>query len=149
MTIPTNLRAHWISVLASAPPASLAGAAETFGILPEPLWLRRPEVGLAVVRARTGGTGAQFNLGDMTITRCALRLASGEMGVAYIAGRDLRHAELAALFDALLQTEARERVERGVVHPLEALLASRRALTHAQAQSTRVEFMTMVRGDNP
>lgn len=149
MTTSTNPRAHWISVLARAPLANLAVAAESFGALPDHFWLRRPEIGLAMVRGRTGGTGAQFNLGDMTITRCALRLHSGEMGVAYIAGRNNRHAELAALFDALMQTDAQDRVERVVLQPLEKLLAEKRNETLAQAQSTKVEFMTMVRGDNP
>lgn len=148
MTTAHHPRAHWMSLLANAPLASLAAAADTFGPLPQPLWLRRPEIGLAMVRARTGGTGAQFNLGDMSITRCTLRLPSGEMGVAYIAGRELRHAELAAMFDALMQTEARGRVEQLVLQPLEQLLNERRAMARAQAQSTKVEFMTMVRGDS-
>lgn len=101
-----------------------------------------------MVRARTGGTGAQFNLGEMTVTRCALRLHSGQMGVAYVAGRDIRHAEYAAIFDALMQSEAHEEVRRKVLQPIELALAKRKSAIAAQAQATKVDFMTMVRGED-
>ncbi len=141
-------RARWMALLAKAPPGLFASAVASFGALPDYLWLRKPEVGLAMVRARTGGTGAQFNLGEMSVTRCALRLASGEMGVAYVAGRDRGHAEKAALFDALMQSEARPRVEEIVLQPIAAALDAALCATLAQAAETKVEFMTMVRGED-
>lgn len=143
----TPERAHWISLLAKAPANALAGAVAAYGPLPAYQWLRQPEIGLAMVRARTGGTGAQFNLGEMTVTRCALRLQSGQMGVAYVAGRDLRHAEYAAVFDALMQSDAQEEVRRKVLQPVEQALAERKSEAAAQAQATKVDFMTMVRGE--
>ncbi len=145
-TVPA--RARWMSLLAKAPPHVLSEAVAQYGALPSYLWLRRPEVGLAMVRARIGGTGAQFNIGEMSMTRCALRLASGEMGIAYLAGRDMRHAELAAIFDALMQSDAAEKVRQTVLQPIESALAEKLARTHAQAQATKVEFMTMVRGED-
>lgn len=144
---PSSERARWMSLLAKASCDILSRAVAQYGELPPYLWLRRPEVGLAMVRARTGGTGRQFNLGEMSVTRCALRLQSGETGVAYVAGRDTRHATLAAMFDALMQSDAREKVERTVLRPIESALAEKRARTVAQAQSTRVEFTTMARGE--
>jgi alpha-D-ribose 1-methylphosphonate 5-triphosphate synthase subunit PhnG len=141
-------RARWISLLAKAPPEILQEVAGQYGALPQFLWLRRPEVGLAMVRARTGGTGRQFNLGEMSITRCALRLQSGQTGIAYVAGRNMRHAELAAVFDALMQSDACDRVQQAVLQPIEAALLQRLAQTRSQAQATRVEFMTMARGDD-
>lgn len=141
-------RARWISLLAKAPADALHEAARQYGDLPQFLWLRRPETGLAMVRARAGGTGAQFNLGEMSVTRCALRLSSGQTGVAYVAGRDKGHAELAAVFDALMQSDEHARVRDMVLQPIEAALAERHARDHAQAQATRVEFMTMVRGED-
>src|SRR5262245_56280426 len=100
-------------------------------------WLRAPESGLAMVRARAGGTGAKFNLGEMTVTRCALRLESGAVGVAYIAGRSHRKAELAALADAWLNTpEARERVERELIEPLRVRLEAEAARQQRKAQAT-------------
>lgn len=141
-----------MSLLAKAPAATLAEAAENYslqhGAVPAYLWLRRPEIGLAMVRARSGGTGQQFNLGEMSVTRCALRLASGQIGAAYVAGRDARHAEWAALFDALLQTDAAPQVWQSVLQPIEQALAAQRALSEARAAATKVEFMTMVRGEN-
>jgi alpha-D-ribose 1-methylphosphonate 5-triphosphate synthase subunit PhnG len=101
-----------------------------------------------MVRARTGGTGAQFNVGEMSMTRCALRLASGEMGIAYLAGRDMHHAELAAIFDALMQSDAAAKVQQTVLQPIETALAEKLAQIHAQARATKVEFMTMVRGED-
>lgn len=150
MTTPQVMptRARWISLLAKAPPHVLSSAVAQYGTLPSYLWLRRPEVGLAMVRARVGGTGAQFNVGEMSMTRCALRLASGEMGIAYVAGRDTRHAELAAIFDALMQSDAAEKVQQTVLQPIETALAEKLAQTHAQAKATKVEFMTMVRGED-
>ena len=112
-------------------------------------WLRQPEVGMVMVRARTGGGGSQFNLGQMTVTRCALRLASGEAGLGYVQGRSKRHAELAALFDALLQDDARRPALEGqVVRPLEAASAARRDERSRKANSTKVNFFTLVRGEN-
>jgi alpha-D-ribose 1-methylphosphonate 5-triphosphate synthase subunit PhnG len=145
-------RALWMSLLAKAPSTILADTVNEYtrlhGSLPSYVWLRRPEIGLAMVRARTGGTGQQFNLGEMSVTRCALRLASGEMGVAYVAGRDARHATWAAIFDALLQSDSAAQVEQIVLAPIEAALAAQRALTEARAEATRVDFMTMVREEN-
>ncbi len=109
-------------------------------------WLRRPETGLFMLRGRIGGTGDRFNLGEVTVTRCALRLATGETGVAYVRGRSHRHAELAALADALLQSPLhREAVQRTLIAPLERSTESARMHMHQQAQSTRVEFFTVAR----
>ncbi|PUA18147.1 phosphonate C-P lyase system protein PhnG [Glaciimonas sp. PCH181] len=145
-------RASWMSLLAKAPTAVLIAAVRDYiqqhGALPAHVWLRRPEIGLAMVRARTGGTGQQFNLGEMSLTRCALRLPSGHMGVSYVAGRDAQHAEWAALFDALLQSDASAQVDQIVLQPIKQALAAQRALTEARAAVTKVDFMTMVRGEN-
>ena len=141
-------RASWMRLLAKAPQEILSEAVAKYGALPAYQWLRRPEIGLAMVRGRTGGTGAQFNVGEMSLTRCALRLATGEMGVAYVAGRDLRHAEWAAIFDALMQSDACEKVRQIVLQPVASALAKKTSETIANARATKVEFMTMVRGEN-
>jgi alpha-D-ribose 1-methylphosphonate 5-triphosphate synthase subunit PhnG len=145
-------RAHWMSLLAKAPAQVLAETVSRYtrehGALPSYVWLRRPEIGLAMVRARAGGTGQQFNLGEMSVTRCALRLASGQMGVAYVAGRDAHHAEWAAVFDALLQSDSAAQVEHIVLEPIRQALAAQRTETEVRAEATRVDFMTMVRGEN-
>lgn len=128
--------------------AALDELEQGIGALPPPAheWLRRPETGLFMLRGRIGGTGDRFNLGEVTVTRCALRLATGETGVAYVRGRSHRHAELAALADALLQSPLhREAVQQTLIAPLERSAESARMRMQQQAQSTRVEFFTVAR----
>ncbi len=33
-----------------------------------------------MVRGRAGGGGSAFNLGEMTVTRCSVRIATGQVG---------------------------------------------------------------------
>jgi len=108
--------------------------------------LRRPETGLVLVRGRAGGRGQQFNFGEMTVTRCAVQLDSGIVGHAYVGGRDRRHAELAALVDALLQdTVHAPALLAGVIEPLAAEAAARRLRKAREAAATKVEFFTVAR----
>jgi len=104
--VPTTeqARQRWMSVLAKAPGDSLQNHFFKLGDVPAYSPLREAETGLVMVRGRTGGVGNRFNLGEMTVTRCAVRLDSGETGVSYVAGRDKQHAELAAVCDAMMQS---------------------------------------------
>ncbi len=114
--------------------------------LPDYSPLREPETGLVMVRGRTGGVGNRFNLGEMTVTRAAIRLESGETGVSYVAGRDKRHAEIAAVVDALMQSDAhRGRVAETVIEPLSEIAAQKKTQTLRQRAATRVDFFTMTR----
>ena len=97
-----------------------------------------------MVRGLAGGGGAAFNLGEMTVTRCTVRTVTGLIGHAYVAGRDERQAELAALVDALMQDPDRtDSLDTGVISPLEAQQAARRADRAARAAATRVRFFAM------
>ncbi len=49
--------------------------------------LRRPEIGLVMVRGRIGGDGAPFNMGEATVTRAAVSLPGGEVGFGHVLGR--------------------------------------------------------------
>lgn len=110
--------------------------------------LRAPETGLVMLRGRMGSSGAPFNFGEATVTRCAVKLAGGEEGHGYVMGRNAAHARAAALCDALLQDEAQAgNIAQSVLQPLEALLAERRATLRSKAAATKVDFFTMVRGD--
>jgi alpha-D-ribose 1-methylphosphonate 5-triphosphate synthase subunit PhnG len=150
-------RAAWMRVLALAQSDALDAAYSQLGktaALSGYRLLRKPESGMAMVRARAGGTGAQFNLGEMSVTRCAVVLdeAQGQpatAGVAYVQGRGTRHAEQAAVLDALLQLPVwHQRVMDIVIAPLERALTERAARQAATAAQTRVEFFTMVRGED-
>jgi alpha-D-ribose 1-methylphosphonate 5-triphosphate synthase subunit PhnG len=143
-----DARRRWMSVLATAPAADLEDRWQALSESPRYRMLRWPQTGLVMVRGRTGGTGTRFNLGELTVTRCAVQLETGQVGVAYVRGRDRRHAEVAALLDALLQDPARrETLERAIVAPLAAAAEARRQAVAARVAPSRVEFFTMVRGE--
>ena len=133
-----------MAVLARASAEEIARHLADAPPLPAHRRLRGPETGLVMVRGRAGGDGAPFNLGEMTVTRCTVRVESGAIGHAHAAGRDHAQAEIAAVLDALLQDGAwRERLEALVIAPLEAAQAERRAETARRAAATKVEFFTM------
>ena len=138
-------RKAWMGQLAKAPPAALAALWDE--AVPHEV-LRPPEVGAVMVQGRMGGTGAPFNLGEMTVTRCSLRLPSGEVGHATVQGRDKDHARRAALLDALMQGPRGPEVRARVLAPLAQARAEAAGSRAAQAAATRVEFFTLVRGED-
>ena len=142
---PHAARQRWMAVLATAGAAEIAARLDALPPPPPHTRLRGPEVGLVMVRGRAGGDGAGFNLGEMTVTRCAVQLQGGLVGHAYVAGRDTQQAELAALLDALLQDPARQAALLDVViNPLAAAQAEAASLEARRAAATKVEFLTMV-----
>lgn len=142
-------RQEWMGLLARAPEGALDALWKTLGPEPGFDWLRPPETGGVMVRGRMGGTGAPFNLGEMTVTRCALRLAEGgTVGHAYVQGRDKAKARQAALVDALMQTDRAEEMRDAVLAPLAAEMDAARTSRAARAAATKVEFFTMVRGED-
>ena len=82
------------------------------------------------------------------VTRCALRLVTGEVGHGNVQGRDRGHALNAALVDALMQTPDAAAVATQVLAPLAAEEAARRGARAARAARTKVEFFTLVRGED-
>lgn len=143
-----NLRKSWMGLLAKAPEGQVAALLDAAMTRPAFTWLRAPEIGSTMVQGRAGGTGAPFNLGEMSVTRCALTLDSGEVGHAYIQGRRKTCAEAAALVDALMQTEAAPTLRKAVLDPLEDAMQTARAARAAKAAATKVDFFTMVRGED-
>lgn len=142
---PRTARQIWMGLLARAGSARLA---ELFPDLPAHQILRAPEVGAVMVQGRVGAAGGPFNLGEMSVTRCALRLGDGTVGHAHVQGRDKAHATRAAVIDALMQTDAAERLQAAVLAPLAAEEAARRHARATRAAATKVEFFTLVRGEN-
>ena len=143
-------RQIWMGLLARARPQRLR---DLFPDLPQHEVLRAPEIGAVMVRGRIGGSGQPFNLGEMTVTRCALRLAAGAagsaaVGYAHVQGRDKSHAVRAAVVDALMQTDQAEALQLAVLNPLQAEESARRTLRAAKAAATKVEFFTLVRGED-
>jgi alpha-D-ribose 1-methylphosphonate 5-triphosphate synthase subunit PhnG len=141
-----TVRPGWLALLARAPMALLERELGPWADHPVH-WLRQPETGLVMARGRVGGTGEQFNLGEVTVTRCALRLSGdGPMGVGYVMGRSHRQSRLIATADALLQSEADGQAWKArLLEPIQALLNERARQSEADARSTQVDFFTVAR----
>ncbi len=144
-------RSEWMALLARAPLALLEQGLDQQAASAA-RWLRRPETGLFMVQGRVGGTGERFNLGEVTVTRCALRMgedaavATNAIGIAYVLGRNHRQAQLAAVADALLQNPVHsETLEAALLHPVRLHLALEREQRAARAEATKVDFFTVAR----
>jgi len=117
-------------------------------------FLRRPEAGLVMLEGRAGNSGQRFNLGEMLVTRCVVRLESQDNsavaeGYAFIQGNRPRHAELAAVFDAMLQLDNwTESLERSLIAPLIAAREEQLRKRAKKTARTKVDFFTLVRGEN-
>lgn len=143
----TTQRQHWLAVLARAPRPALARHAEPVLSDHSFAWLRQPETGLTMVRARVGNGGDRFNLGEATVTRCALRLEHGgsaTVGIGYVLGRDAQRAEWIAGLDALLQLPSQQALlMRSVIAPLAEAAAQTQRQQQARTATSRVRFYTL------
>lgn len=138
-----------LAILALAAPADLAARWEAFAPQPAHEVVRGPETGLVMVRGRIGGGGAPFNVGEATMTRCVVRLESGEVGFGHVLGRDGEHARLVALLDAAGQhPELAARVREEVIAPLAAAREEAARRDAEEVAATRVDFFTMARGED-
>lgn len=136
-------------LLAKATIAELESALAVLGPIPDFTALRGPETGLVMVKGRIGGGGAPFNLGEATVSRASIRLADGRVGHGYRLGTDRKAAQLSAVLDALAQDEAaRNTLETALFAPLEARLAQEAERLQAETAATKVDFFTMVRGED-
>ena len=114
--------------------------------LPDHALLRAPETGTVMVQGRIGATGAPFNVGEMTVTRCALRLPCGTQGHGHVQGRSHAHARRAAAMDALMQTDPDAHAP--LIAALRDDAQAARDTRAAKAAATRVEFFTLQRGED-
>lgn len=111
--------------------------------------MRGPETGLVMVKGRIGGGGAPFNLGETTVTRATVRLASGTVGHAHVLGTGRKKAWYAAVFDALWQeSPTRDFIETELLSPVEKRLSEEKQRKTKETAATRVDFFTMVRGED-
>lgn len=142
-------RQRLLSVLARAPANELLKRWKQTGLDPSVELLRGPESGLVALQGRAGGTGQPFHVGEVSATRVTVRIGSGQVGHAMISGRDSRKAQLVAVIDALAQDPAQAgMIEREIVAPLERLASEADAKLRKETAATRVNFFTMVRGED-
>ena len=133
----TATRQHWMSVLAHSQPAELAARLNALNITADYEVIRAAETGLVQIQARMGGTGERFFAGDATL------------GYSWVQGRDKQHAERCALIDALMQQSRHfQNLSETLIAPLDADRMARIAARQAEVNASRVDFFTMVRGDN-
>ncbi len=145
----TATRQRWMRVLAYSTPDALHRRMQALSLAPEYETLRAPESGLLQIQARMGGTGTRFFAGDATLTRAVVRLQSGTLGYSSVLGRDKAHAGRCAVIDALLQEPTHfQALMETLIAPLEADRAARIAARQAEVNTSRVDFFTLVRGDN-
>ena len=141
------MRQAAMAVLAHSDAADIADRLAAIAV-PAHEDLREAENGLVMLRGRIGGDGAPFNLGEATVSRAAVRLASGEVGFGYTLGRDREKARMIALCDALLQSDQFSgAVEAEVLAPLRAALVAEQRRKARETAATRVDFYTLVRGE--
>ncbi|MBB4166829.1 MULTISPECIES: phosphonate C-P lyase system protein PhnG [unclassified Rhizobium] len=142
-------RKRVVDLLARAERQELLEAWDKLAEKPAVQPVRGPETGLVMVRGRMGGGGAPFNLGEVTVTRATVRLASDTVGHAQALGTDREKARLSAIFDALWQQPATQHfVEQTLLAPIAARVAAAEGRRADETAATRVDFFTMVRGDD-
>ena len=111
--------------------------------------LKPVETGLVMLRGRIGGDGAPFNVGEATVTRAIVELPERRTRLRAHPRPRRERARLAAIVDALWQRpEARADIEEAILAPIAARVAAEKAKSRAETAATRVDFFTLVRGED-
>ena len=111
--------------------------------------VRAPESGLVMLRGRVGGTGDAFNVGEVTVTRAVVRLSDGTLGYSYLRGREKVRGRLAAIMDGCSQSDAWSALlDEVFTRPVLARVAEEQKKRSEEASATRVDFFTLVRGED-
>lgn len=145
---PVTDRARRMSLLARATRQELAACLEAGPKMADVHPVRGPQTGLVMIRGRIGGGGNAFNLGEATVTRASIRLASGVIGHGQRLGTDQEATRLSAILDALAEEGDEAGLCRTLLQTIERRLAEEAGQRDAETQATRVDFFTLVRGDD-
>ncbi|ECE1725797.1 phosphonate C-P lyase system protein PhnG [Salmonella enterica] len=149
MHFDTPTRQRWMRALAYSNADALNARMQALKLTPTYELIRAPETGLMQIQARMGGTGSRFFAGDTTLTRAVVRLKSGTLGYSYLLGRNKPHAEQCAVIDALLQEPSHfQTLMETLIAPLETEREAQIRARAAEVNASRVDFFTLVRGDN-
>jgi len=144
----TYTRQEWLGILARSDDNQLREFWSALNLEPNFTWMRTPEIGSVMVQGRMGGTGNPFNVGEVTVTRSAIKLGTGEVGHAYAQGRCKRKSQIIALIDALMQTDKNTLLIKNILIPLSEQNDKRNKNIQSEAEKTKVDFFTLVRGDD-
>jgi alpha-D-ribose 1-methylphosphonate 5-triphosphate synthase subunit PhnG len=138
-----------MAILAQSDGAVLAGLVAQAGLETACEILRGPETGLVTVRGRMGGGGDAFNVGEASVTRATIRLGNGAVGHSVMLGRDKAKAKLAAIVDAhACDEKGAALVDAAILAPLAAASGEADRKLREETAATRVDFFTMVRGED-
>ncbi|MGB1963367.1 MAG: phosphonate C-P lyase system protein PhnG [Candidatus Puniceispirillales bacterium] len=141
-------RKEWLSLLAQSSSEDIISLWNKAKIECDFELIRAAEIGAVMVQGRQGGTGDPFHLGEMSVTRCSIKIADGYIGHGYHQGRSKETAETIAKLDALLQTVKFDTIVKTILKPLEKLLQDKKYSLATKAEATKVNFFTLVRGDD-
>ena len=141
-------RKAWLSLMATCDKKRILSLWQNSQINVDFGLIRDAEVGAVMVKARQGSTGDAFHFSEMSLTRCSVRLVSGEIGHGYHQGRSKQAAKIVALCDALAQTEAYSEIEKKIFNPLNEARQKRQETLRKRAATTKVDFFTLVRGED-
>ena len=109
--------------------------------------VRPPQFGLVMVRGRVGAVGNAFNVGEALVTRASVQLQNGVVGHSYLLGRARKKARLAAIIDAE-SPDTMIMVQKSLIDPVRERLAREKTNQAAETASTKVDFFTLVRGED-
>lgn len=138
-----------LALLARADHQSLKQVWDSLPAKPHFHKIRGPEVGLVMVKGRIGGGGDPFNLGETTVCRASIETDTGVIGHSYRLGTDKAAAELGAVLHALWQSDDyRQHIESTLLNPIEQRAEAEARTRSQQTAATKVDFFTMVRGED-
>lgn len=144
-----SVRQDWIKILSNSQYENIAQLWQQTGIKADYQTIREPEIGLVQIQGRIHGKGKRFYIGDATITRCVIKLDNNHYGYSYLLGRDKTKSILCAVIDGLLQSENyKEQIINTVIEPLREIYLNIRKHNHDMTQTTKVDFFTLVRGED-
>ncbi|MDA0344704.1 MAG: phosphonate C-P lyase system protein PhnG [Proteobacteria bacterium] len=141
-------RKKWLSLLAQSSSEDIITLWDKAKIECHFEVIRAAEIGAVMIQGRQGSAGAPFNLGEMSVTRCSIKIAEGFIGHGYHQGRSKKTAEIIAKLDALLQTVKFDAIVKTILKPLEKRLQAKEYNLAAKAEATKVNFFTLVRGED-
>ena len=103
---------------------------------------------MIMVRAKADGSKKRFNLGEVIVSRCVLEVNQKYLGVSWVLGSNLKHVELAALFDGLMQDpEYHGKLNLSLLQALKEKQKKKDDIIVKDAADTKVEFFTLKRGE--
>ncbi len=141
-------RQHLLSTLAQSCEKNIGSYWDKLSLSPEYQYLKKPEIGMAMVRAKASSSKQIFNMGEMTVTRCVLQLTTGEIGFGYTGGRSKHKSTLIALIDACYQcVEWQSAIDENILRPLSNHLQQQKKKQQQETAESKVDFFTMVRGE--